>query len=163
MKLKALCLALAIPFATSIQTAHAEASLAVQQMAQIMLKMNKTPDAQQRETLQNLANTAASANEQRLAKGLLSFDGHLSDEGKQEVWGVLRQISATDGERELAKIINKFEGTAGADEQARLNALLSDAARAEQKSEKKSEKKSDKAAKKTEKKTDKAAKKAEKQ
>lgn len=152
MKLKALCLALALPFIAGVQTAHAEASLAIQQMAQIMLRMDKAPDNQQRETLQNLASNAPSANEQRLAKGLLSFDGGLTEEGKQEVWAVMRQISAADGERELAKIINRFKGSASTDEKARLNTLLSESAKAEQKDEQKAEKKSDKAAKKVEKK-----------
>lgn len=154
MKLRTLCLALAIPFAAGVQSAHAEASLAIQQMAQILLTMDKAPDNKQRETLQNLANNAASANEQRLAKGLLSFNGAISDEGKQEVWAVMRQISAADSERELAKIINRFEGKANADDKARLNALLPESAKAE--------KKNDKAAKKVEKKADKTAKKEEK-
>jgi hypothetical protein len=152
VKLRALCLALALPFVAGLQTAHAEASLAIQQMAQIMLKMDKAADNQQRETLQNLASNAPSANEQRLAKGLLSFNGGLTEEGKQEVWTVMRQISAADGERELAKIINRFQGSASTDEKARLNALLSESAKAEQKDEQKAEKKSDKAAKKVEKK-----------
>lgn len=158
MKLRTLCLALAIPFAAGVQSAHAEASLAIQQMAQIMLTMDKTPDNKQRETLQNLANNAASANEQRLAKGLLSFNGAISDEGKQEVWAVMRQISAADSERELAKIINHFEGSATTADKARLNALLSDQAKGDRKGEKNNEK----AAKKVEKKTDKATKKEDK-
>lgn len=152
MKLRALCLALALPFAIGVQTAHAEASQTVQQMAQILLKMDKTPDNQQRETLQNLAKNAASANEQRLAKGLLSINGALSEEGKQEVWAVMRQITAADGERELAKIINHFNGSASDADRERLNALLTTPAKAEQAGDKKSDKKADKATKKVEKK-----------
>ncbi len=152
MKLRALCLALTIPFAAGIQTAHAETSLAIQQMAEIMLKMNKTPDNKQREVLKSLANNAASANEQRLAKGLLSFNSTLNDDGKQEVWAVMRQISAADSERELAKIINRFEDVATQSDQARLNALLPANAKAEKKADKKAEKKTDKASKKDDKK-----------
>lgn len=162
MKLRALCLALAIPFAAGIQTAHAETSLAIQQMAQIVLKMDKAPDKKQQEQLKELASNAPSANEQRLAKGLLSYNGGLTDEGKQEVWGVLRQVSGTDAERELAKIINHFQGNANEADRNRLNALLSDPAKAEAKAAQKADKKSDKAAKKVEKKADKTVKKEEK-
>lgn len=165
MKLKALCLnlslALAIPFGAAMQSAHADASLAVQQMAQIMLKMDKAPDNKQRETLQDLASNASSANEQRLAKGLLTYNGGLSDEGKQEVWAVLRQVSGTDAERELAKIINHFQSSANESDRNRLNALLSEPVKAEQKAAAKSDK-AEKAAKKVEKKADKPAKKEEK-
>lgn len=140
MKLKVLFFALALPFAINVQIAHAESSQAIQQMAQILLNMDKTPNKQQQETLKNLANNAASANEQRLAKGLLSINGAISDEGKQEVWSVLRQISASDSERELAKIINRFDDSASNADKERLNALLSTQTNANQKSDKKSDK-----------------------
>lgn len=152
MKLRALCLALAIPFATAVQTAHAESSQPIQQMAQILLTMDKAPNKQQSETLKNLASSAPSANEQRLAKGLLSFNGALTEEGKQEVWAVMRQITAADSERELAKIINRFAGSASAAEKERLTALLPAQSTAEQKSAKTNNKKSDKVAKKADKK-----------
>lgn len=160
MKLRALCLALAIPLFTAMQTAHAESSLAIQQMANLLMKMEKNPDAKQRQLLQDLANNAPSVNEQRLAKGILTIDGSLSDEGKQEVWGVLRQVTAADGERELAKVINRFNGSATAEEKARLTALLPESARHENKAEKKTAKKSEQAAKKAEKKSEKGAKSA---
>ncbi len=125
MKLKALLLSLLIPLTVATHSAYAATTVAVQQMAEILLTMDKTPSGPQRDVLKQIAaGTNVSANEQNLAKAMLSINGAVTAEDKQLVWDVLRGISASEGERELAKIITRFDGKVSKSDQGRLAKLL---------------------------------------
>ncbi len=126
VKLKALVLALLIPLIFSAQTAvAASSSSAIQQMADVLLKLQIAPDAPQRQTLKQIASgTNVTRNEQNLAKAMLNMKGSIQPEDKQLVWGVLRDINAGEDEKELAKLINRFNDKADKTDKARLNKLL---------------------------------------
>jgi hypothetical protein len=125
VKLKALCLALLIPFAMGIQNASAAPTSAVQQMAEILLTLDRAPTQQQVEQLKELdSSDMLTANEHRLTKVMMNINGTIRAEDKQMLWDVFRTVSAAEGERELAKIINEFDTKINNGERRRLERLL---------------------------------------
>ncbi len=124
MKLKALILSLLIPMSLALQPASA-ASVAIQQMAEILLNMENTPTPAQHEVLRQIADgTNVTANEQALAKAMLNMNGSVKAEDKDLVWGVLRDVGAFEGEKELAKVLNQFDTNANPGLRKRLQKLL---------------------------------------
>ncbi len=123
MNYKALCLSIIIPLAIAAQTAQADAPVTIQQMAQILLDIKQKPSKEQIKTLEGISpSRGVTANEQRLAKAMLGIDGKLTD--KSAIWEVLRSVNASEGERELAKILNSYNTKAAATEKTRLKSLL---------------------------------------
>lgn len=114
-----------IPLTVTSHTASAATTIAVQQMAEILLAMETKPNKPQHDVLKLIASgTNVTENEQNLAKAMLNINGTITAEDKQMVWSVLRGISASEGERELAKIINRFDEKASKSDQGRLTRLL---------------------------------------
>ena len=126
MKLKAIFLSLLIPLTLAGQTtASADASVAIQQMAEALLAIDTTPGVAQRKVLEQIASgTNVTENEQNLAKAILNINGTIRPEDKQLVWAVLRDVGAGEGEKELAKLVNSFDTKASDSERARLSKLL---------------------------------------
>ncbi len=132
MNFRTLCLSIILPFALLSQGVQAQDEAAtsptltpVQQMAEILLNMKEQPTKEQKKALETLANSNAVTTHVRNMAGVVkNIKGRVQTGDKPRLYSVFRAVSAADEERELAKIINKFNGSADSVLQTRLQRLL---------------------------------------
>jgi hypothetical protein len=125
VKLKALVLSLLIPMAALAAPAASAASVAVQQIAEVLLNLDKAPTPAQREVLKPIADGInVTADQQKIAQTILNMDGTIKDEDKKLLWSVLRHVGASEDDHELARVLNKFDTKATEMQQRRLSRLL---------------------------------------
>jgi len=85
------------------------------------------------------------ADQQKIAQTMLNMDGTIKSDDKKLLWSVLRHVGASEDDRELAKVLNKFDTKATEMEKHRLSHLLPPKPKKAKKSPAKAAKKSDKA------------------
>ncbi len=133
MNFKAFFLSLILPVALLGQVAVAKEEAApapvqltpVQQMAEILMQIDQKPTKEQKKALEALANNKMMTEHIRnLAGTIKNINGTVQDQDKPRVYAVLRAIVAGDDERELAKILLKFNGKADAKLLKRLEKLM---------------------------------------
>ena len=82
------------------------ASTAVQQMAQITMKLNHYPSDAEKETLRGIANNAsATAGERALATALINMQHKVGGADKQKLQELMKTDGLTAEERTLAEVL----------------------------------------------------------
>lgn len=100
----------------------AETSLAMEQMAQIVLNLEQKPDADAQHTLEVIAEDSASTyNERVLASSIKNLDKKIRPDDKPTVLKVWTNPAASESERELARILLRFNEQPTEDAKATLN------------------------------------------
>lgn len=92
-------------------SAHAAGpTLATEQMAKIILNMNKQPSKDARITLEDIAKDSSSTgNERHLATSILHLEQKVRPEDKATLMKIWLSPSAAETERSLAKALLKFD------------------------------------------------------
>lgn len=91
-------------------TAMAEGTVATQQMASIVINLNKAPSDKDKKTLQEIANsTSTTENERILAKTLIETEGKVKADDKPSMRNIMISPRATDAERAIAKTLYKLD------------------------------------------------------
>jgi len=112
MKIKALSLAILFSTTISMQsiTQAADTSLAIEQMAEIMLGLEEArPDIDAQMTLDDIAKDSSSTeNERLLASTIKNMDKKIRPDDKTSVMKIWLSPAASETERELAKILLRF-------------------------------------------------------
>ena len=112
MKIKSLSLAVLFSTGMAIQTiTHAaDTSLAIEQMAEIMLELQAKPDQDAQMTLDDIAKDSASTNNERLlASTIKNMDTKIRPDDKPSVMKIWLSPAASETEREMAKILLRFK------------------------------------------------------
>ncbi len=111
MKIKALTLAFL--FSTGViihSTAQAaDTSLAIEQMAEIILELDARPDDDAQMTLDDISKDSASTdNERLLASTIKKMDKKIRPDDKPSILKIWLSPAASETEREMAKILLRF-------------------------------------------------------
>ncbi len=112
MKIKSLSLAVLFFTTMSMQSiSHAaDTSLAIEQMAAIMLELEIKPDKDAQMTLDDIAKDSSSTdNERLLASTIKNMDTKIRPDDKPSVMKIWLSPAASETERELAKILLRFK------------------------------------------------------
>jgi len=112
VKIKALTLAVLFSSTVSMHpiTQAADASLAIEQMAEIMLGLEARPDKDAQMTLDDIAKDSASTdNERLLASTIKNMDKKIRPDDKPSVMKIWLSPAASETEREMAKILLRFD------------------------------------------------------
>jgi len=90
--------------------AHAgDATLAIEQMANIILKLDAKPGEDAKLTLDDIANdTGSTYNERILATSIKNIDNKIRSDDKPPVLKVMTSPAASESERQMAKILLRF-------------------------------------------------------
>ena len=114
--MKAKLFSLSLVFAAAMaqqQIVHAAPpapTLATEQMAEIILKMDSQPGKDAKITLEDIAKDSSSTgNERQLANSMLHMDKMLRQEDKPNIMKIWLSPAASEPERALAKALLKFE------------------------------------------------------
>ncbi len=109
-KLFALYLMAASTFATHSAVQAAGPTLATEQMAKIILNMEKQPGKDARITLEDIAKDSSSTgNERQLANSMLHLEQKVRPEDKATLMKIWLSPSAAETERSLAKALLRFD------------------------------------------------------
>ena len=109
-KLFTLCFLVASVFAVHSTVYAADPTLATEQMAKIILGMEKQPSKDAKITLEDIAKDSASTgNERQLANSLLHLEQKVKPEDKATLMKIWLSPSAAETERALAKALLKFD------------------------------------------------------
>jgi len=112
MKIKSLSLAILFSTGMAMQTTTqaADTSLAIEQMAEIMLELQVKPDQDAQMTLDDIAKDSASTdNERLLASTIKNMDTKIRPNDKPSVMKIWLSPAASETEREMAKILLRFK------------------------------------------------------
>ena len=112
MKIKSLSIALLFSTGMAMQTTTqaADTSLAIEQMAEIMLELQVKPDQDAQMTLDDIAKDSASTdNERLLASTIKNMDTKIRPNDKPSVMKIWLSPAASETEREMAKILLRFK------------------------------------------------------
>jgi len=112
MKIKSLSLAVLFSASISIQSIAqaADTSLAIEQMAEIMLELEARPDKDALMTLDDIAEDSSSTdNERLLASTIKNMDKKIRPDDKPSVMKIWLSPAASETEREMAKILLRFD------------------------------------------------------
>ncbi len=112
MKIKSLSLAVLFSTGMAMQpiTQAADTSLAIEQMAEIMLELQAKPDQDAQMTLDDIAKDNASTdNERLLASTIKNMDTKIRPDDKPSVMKIWLSPAASETEREMAKILLRFK------------------------------------------------------
>lgn len=102
-----------------------EATLAIEQMAEILLKLEAKPDSDAQLTLDDIAKDNASTYNERLLAGTIKhLDKKIRAEDKPTILKIWTSPAASETERELAKILLRFNETPTDSTKATLGQLL---------------------------------------
>jgi len=100
----------------------ADATLAIEQMAEIMLKLEAKPGADAQMTLDDIAKDSASTeNERSLASTIKNMDKKIRPDDKPRVMKVWLSPASSEFEREMAKILLRFDETPSDDAKQALS------------------------------------------
>ncbi len=112
MKIKLLSLAVLFSTTMSMQTITqaANTSLAIEQMAAIMLELEIKPNKDAQMTLDDIAKDSSSTdNERLLANTIKNMDTKIRPDDKPSVMKIWLSPAASETEREMAKILLRFK------------------------------------------------------
>ena len=112
MKFKLLSLAAVFSASIAVQpvTQAADTSLAIEQMAEIMLELEAKPNQDAQMTLDDIAKDSASTdNERLLASTIKNMDKKIRPDDKPSVMKIWLSPAASETERQMAKILLRFE------------------------------------------------------
>ncbi len=106
-------LTLAVLFSTSLGvcsiTQAADTRLAIEQMAGIILKLDAKPDQNAQMTLDDISRDSASTdNERLLASTIKNMDKKIRPNDKPRITKIWLSPAASETEREMAKILLRF-------------------------------------------------------
>ena len=122
MKIKLLPLLLCAAFATQPAAHAADTSLAIEQMAEIMLNIDAKPDKDAQVVLDDIAKDNASTyNERILATTIKNMDKKIRPDDKPTVLKVWTSPAASEAERQMAKILLRFNETPSDDAKETLS------------------------------------------
>jgi hypothetical protein len=91
--------------------AHAagDATVAIEQMANIILKLDAKPGKDAKLTLDDIANdTGSTYNERILATSIKNIDKKIRSDDKPPVLKVMTSPAASESERQMAKVLLRF-------------------------------------------------------
>ena len=112
MKIKALTLAVLFSSSISMHATSqaADTSLAIEQMAEIILELEARPDQDAQMTLDDISKDSSSTdNERLLASTIKNMDRKIRPDDKPQLMKVWLSPAASETERELAKILLRFD------------------------------------------------------
>lgn len=112
MKFKLLSLAAVFTASMAVLpvTQAADTSLAIEQMAEIMLELEAKPNQDAQMTLDDIAKDSASTNNERLlASSIKNMDKKIRPDDKPNVMKVWLSPAASETERQMAKILLRFD------------------------------------------------------
>lgn len=112
MKVKPLIFAVMFSSTVCMQSISqaADASLAIEQMAEIMLELEAKPGKDAQMTLDDIAKDSASTgNERLLASTIKNMDKKIRPDDKPSVMKIWLSPAASESEREMAKILLRFD------------------------------------------------------
>ena len=112
MKIKSLTLAVLFSTTISMQstTLAADTSLAIEQMAEIMLELDAKPGKDAQMTLDDIAKDSSSSNNERLlASSIKNLDQKIRPDDKPSIMKIWLSPAASETEREMAKILLRFK------------------------------------------------------
>lgn len=102
-------------------TAMAEGTVATQQLAMIVINLNKAPSDQEKKALQEIASsTSTTEYERTLASTLVSVEDKVKPDDKPKMRDIMISPRATDAERAIAKVLYKLESQPEEREKTRL-------------------------------------------
>jgi predicted PurR-regulated permease PerM len=97
---------LVLLFALVLGAAPVLANTAVQQMAQITMKLNHYPSDAEKQTLRGIAdNASATAGERALATALINMEHKVGAADKQKLQELMKSDGASAEERTLAEVL----------------------------------------------------------
>jgi len=114
MKIKSLSFAVLFTSAITMQTVAlaADTTLAIEQMAEIMLELEAKPGTAALMTLDDIAKDSASTdNERLLASSIKNMDTKIRPDDKPSVMKIWLSPAASETERQMAKILLRFKDT----------------------------------------------------
>ena len=114
MKIKSLSFAVLFTSAITMQTVAlaADTTLAIEQMAEIMLELEAKPGTAALMTLDDIAKDSASTdNERLLASSIKNMDTNIRPDDKPSVMKIWLSPAASETERQMAKILLRFKDT----------------------------------------------------
>lgn len=114
MKIKLLSISMLFSAVVAMQPAvqAADTSLAIEQMAEIMLVIEAKPNEDAVQTLDDIAKDSASTyNERMLATSIKHMDKKIRPDDKPTVMKIWLSPAASETEREMAKILLRFNET----------------------------------------------------
>jgi len=114
MKIKSLSFAVLLTSAITMQTVAlaADTTLAIEQMAEIMLELEAKPGTAALMTLDDIAKDSASTdNERLLASSIKNMDTKIRPDDKPSVMKIWLSPAASETERQMAKILLRFKDT----------------------------------------------------
>ena len=112
MKIKSLTLAVLFSTGMAMQsiTQAADTSLAIEQMAEIMLELEAKPGKDAQMTLDDIAKDSSSTNNERLLAGTIkNMDQKIRPDDKPSIMKIWLSPAASETEREMAKILLRFK------------------------------------------------------
>lgn len=127
MKLKHLTISMlfAIVFALQSAAQAEETTLAMEQMAEILLSLKAKPDPDAQLTLDDISEDNASTYNERLLAGTIKhLDKKIRAEDKPTMLKIWTSPAASESERELAKILLRFNDKPTDSTKATLGQLL---------------------------------------
>jgi len=124
MKLNTIALSALFSTALLLQPAAqaADTTIAIEQMAEIMVSLENTPSEDDKITLDDIANDYSSTDAERaLAQAIMHMDTKLRPEDKPNVTKVMVSPAASENERAMAKTLLRFDGKPSAQTRAMLS------------------------------------------
>lgn len=124
MKLKALTLStlFSIGLITQPFVHAADTTMAIEQIAEIMIEFENTPSDDDKITLDDIAQDIASTdNERVLATAIKNMDAKIRPADKGSIMKIFTSPSASEIERTLAKTLLRFDGKPSPQTQAKLS------------------------------------------
>jgi hypothetical protein len=109
-KIVSLSILFAAALATQPAVQAADTTLAIEQMADIMLNIDAKPSGDAVQTLDDIAKDSAStSNERMLASTIKNMDKKIRPDDKPTVMKIWLSPSASENERSMAKILLRFD------------------------------------------------------
>lgn len=101
--------------------AMAEGTVATQQLATIVINLNKAPSDKEKKILQEIASsTSTTEYERALASTLIGVEDKVKADDKPKMRDIMISPRATDAERAIAKVLYKLESQPEEREKTRL-------------------------------------------